>query len=182
MRIRILLLLSLAIAGVAMAQQSRTVVTSPSSPSDDTKANSSAVPDVYAINGQFDRVVILRFKYDVDLLAGLEAMVKQEKINNAVILSGIGSVRGYHIHSVNNRTFPTKVVYIKDLTAPADIISMNGYVIDGRVHAHMTMASEDKSFGGHLEPGTPVFTFAIVTLGVLKDGVDLSRVDDRAYR
>jgi predicted DNA-binding protein with PD1-like motif len=58
---------------------------------------------------------------------------------------------------------------------------MNGYVIDGRVHAHMTMATPDKAFGGHLEPGTNVFTFAIVTVGVMND-VDLSRVDDKTYR
>jgi predicted DNA-binding protein with PD1-like motif len=57
---------------------------------------------------------------------------------------------------------------------------MNGYVIDGRVHAHLTMANPDHAFGGHLEPGTNVFTFAIVTLGVF-DG-DLSRVDDKTYR
>jgi len=30
----------------------------------DAKQNSSAVPDVYAITTQFDRVVILRFKFD----------------------------------------------------------------------------------------------------------------------
>jgi predicted DNA-binding protein with PD1-like motif len=36
---------------------------------------------------------------------------------------------------------------------PADIISMNGYIIDGKIHAHMTMANSEKGFGGHLEPG-----------------------------
>jgi predicted DNA-binding protein with PD1-like motif len=59
---------------------------------------------------------------------------------------------------------------------------MNGYVIDGRVHAHITFADADKAFGGHLEPGTSVFTFAVVTVGVFKDGIDLSRVDDKNYR
>jgi predicted DNA-binding protein with PD1-like motif len=59
---------------------------------------------------------------------------------------------------------------------------MNGYIIDGAVHAHMTLANPEKAFGGHLEPGTSVFTFAIVTLGVFDDRVDLSRADDKAYR
>jgi hypothetical protein len=36
----------------------------------------------------------------------------------------------------------------------------------------ITLANPDKACGGHLEPGTNVFTFAIVTLGVLGDGVD----------
>src|SRR5437763_12120567 len=44
--------------------------------------------------------------------------------------------------------------------------------INGTVHAHMTLANPDKAFGGHLEAGTNVFTFAIVTIGVLNDSVD----------
>jgi predicted DNA-binding protein with PD1-like motif len=109
-------------------------------------------------------------------------MVKEQKIRNAVILSGIGSVRGWHYHTVSNGTFPSKNIFVKNPAGPADITSMNGYVIDGRVHAHLTMADGDKAFGGHLEPGTSVFTFAIVTVGVFKDGIDLGRVDDKNYR
>jgi hypothetical protein len=46
----------------------------------------------------------------------------------------------------------------------------------------MTLSTPDRAFGGHLEPDTKVFTFAIVTLGVLNDGTGLSRVDDKTYR
>jgi hypothetical protein len=46
----------------------------------------------------------------------------------------------------------------------------------------MTMANADKAFGGHLEPGTNVFTFAIVTVGVLPDSLDLTKLDDKSYR
>ena len=174
--------LLLAISGVLAAQQTRTEVTKPTTPADDSKPNSDKVPEVYAISGQFDRVLVLRFKYQADLLAGLESMVKQHKIRNAVILAGAGSVRSYHYHSVSNRTFPSKNIYVKDPTAPADLVSMNGYVVDGKIHAHITLTNEDKAFGGHLEAGTAVFTFAVVTLGVFRDGIDLSRVDDKTYR
>jgi predicted DNA-binding protein with PD1-like motif len=172
----------LAIAGVLSAQQTRTEVTKATTPAEDARANSDKVPEVYAISGQFQRVLVLRFKYQTDLLAGLERVVKEQKIRNAVILAGAGSVRGYHYHTVSNRTFPSKNIYVKDPTAPADIAGMNGYIIDSRVHAHLTLADADKAFGGHLEPGTPVFTFAVVTLGVFGDGVDLNRVDDKNYR
>jgi predicted DNA-binding protein with PD1-like motif len=164
------------------AQVTRTEVTKATTPHDDSKPNSEDVPDVYAMSTRFDRVVILRFKYQTDLLAGFEKMVQREKIRNAVILSGTGSVTNYHIHSVSNRTFPSKNIYLKDPTAPADIVSMNGYVIGGRVHAHMTMTNDEQAFGGHLEPGTNVLTFAIVTLGVLPDSLDLSKLDDKTYR
>ncbi len=165
------------------AQDTRREVIHPSSTAaQDTKPNSDQVPDVYAVTGRLERIVVLRFKYNTDLLAGLEKMVKQEKIRNAVILSAAGSVRNYQVHQVGGRDFPVKEVFVKNPTAPADIISMNGYVINGRVHPHITLATPDKAFGGHLEPDTTVFTFAIVTLGVLDDGIDLSKVDDWTYR
>jgi predicted DNA-binding protein with PD1-like motif len=171
------------VALLLSAQQTRREIVNPSpNPTDDAKPNSDKVPDVYAIHGRFDRVLILRFKYDTDLLAGIEKMVKQEKIRNAVILTAIGSVRNYQVHQVSNRVFPSKNTFVKDPTAPADIIGMSGYIIDGKIHAHISLANPDKAFGGHLEPGTSVFTFAVVTLGILDDSVDLSRIDDKTLR
>jgi hypothetical protein len=176
-------ILAAMVSGLAAVQQTRhEIVNASRSPADDAKPNRDKVPDVYAIAGKFDRILVLRFKFDTDLLAGIEKMVKQENIRNAVILAAAGSVRGYQVHQVSNRTFPSKNMYEKDPTAPADLIGMNGYIIDGTVHAHMTLANPEKAFGGHLEPGTSVFTFAIVTVGVFDSSVDLSRVDDKTYR
>jgi uncharacterized protein len=182
MRRLIQVLVSLAILNLAAAQPIRTELTNATTPAEDARANSDKVPDVYALTGQFDRILVLRFKNQTDLLAGLERIVKECKIRNAVILSGIGSVKSYHYHTVSNGTFPSKNVFVKNSDGPADIAGMNGYVIDGRVHAHITFSDPDKAFGGHLEPGTTVFTFAIVTVGVFKDGIDLNRVDDKNYR
>lgn len=137
---------------------------------------------MYALSAHVERIVVLRFKYNTDLLAGLEKMIKQEKIRNAVILSGFGSVRNYQVHQVGNREFPPKDVFVKNPTASADIAGLSGLVIDGRVHPHITLANADKAFGGHLEPDTRVFTFAVVVLGVLDDGLDLTKVDDWTYR
>jgi predicted DNA-binding protein with PD1-like motif len=177
-----ILLLFLLTASVSFAQETRQTTSHPAAnPADDTKANSNRVPDVYAITGHFDRIVVLRFKYKTDLLAGLKKMVKQENIRNGVILSAVGSVRGYQFHTVSNRTFPSQDTFVKNPTQPADLVSMNGYIIDGRVHPHMTLATPDKVIAGHLEPGTEVFTFAIVTIGVMND-VDFRHLDDESYR
>jgi len=168
---------------LAAAQQTRREQTNRSAnPADDLKPNSTSVPDVYAIQGQFDRIVILRYKFGADMLAGMEKMVAEQKIKNAVILAGAGSVRGYQLHQVSNRDLPSKNMFETDHNAPADVISMNGYIIDGKIHAHMTMATPDHAFGGHLEPGTEVFTFGIVTIGVMKDGADFAHLDDKNYR
>ena len=179
---RILLVLTfLASAAVLAAQETRTETSSPPTAAD-AQPNSDQVPAVYAIDGKFERVVVLRFKYQADLLAGLEGMVREQKIRHAVILAGLGSVRSYHFHAVSNREFPSKNIFVRNPAAPADLVSMNGYVIDGRVHAHVMLSDEHHAFGGHLEPGTTVFTFAIVTLGVLGDATNFDHLDDKNYR
>jgi predicted DNA-binding protein with PD1-like motif len=99
-----------------------------------------------------------------------------------VILSGIGALRNYAIHHVSNRTLPNKVMVEKDPTASADIIGMNGYIVRGKIHAHMTLATAGKAFGGHLDPGNKVFIYAIVTIGVLPDAIDMTKFQDTNYR
>ncbi len=174
-------LILLAGAARLAAQDVRTETTSPANAAD-AQPNSDRVPPGYAIATTLQRVVVLRFKYQADLLAGLEAAVREQKIRHAVILAGIGSVRSYHYHAVSNREFPSKNIFVRNAAKPADIASVNGYVIDGRVHAHVVFSDEHQAFGGHLESGTSVFTFAIVTLGVLDDATKFEHLDDKNYR
>ena len=132
-----------------------------------------SAPAVHTISGNFKRIVVARLKHGTDLLDGLNKAVKKERIKNAAILSGIGSLTSYYIHAVDNATFPTKNVFFKT-EAPQDLLNVNGYVIDGRI----TFSDEEKALGGHLEPGTKVSTFAIVTLGVLEEGANIRRFDN----
>ena len=147
----------------------------------DLKPNDPSVPNAYGLDGHFDRIVVMRMKFKTDLLQGIEKMVKKEHIKNGVILSGIGSVRGYHVHQVATRDFPSLDRHIRQPMAPADLVSMNGYIVRGNVHAHIVLGTGEKVVAGHLDPGTEVFTFAIVTVGVMNQ-TDLSRVDDETYR
>jgi hypothetical protein len=144
-------------------------------------AAAQAVPEVVSVPSEIKRVLLIRFKYNTDLLEGLRQAVEKEKIKNAVILSGVGSVTRYHVHAVSNTTLPAKLAYTQREGA-MDLIAVNGYVLGGRIHAHITMTDDQKAFGGHLHEGTTVFTFAIVTLGVLDDKIDLSRFDDSNWR
>jgi predicted DNA-binding protein with PD1-like motif len=139
-----------------------------------------SAPAVHIISGNFSRIVVVRLKRGTDLLDGLNKAVKKERIKNAAILSGAGSLTSYHVHVVDNTTFPTKNLFFK-AEGPQDLLNVNGYVIDGRVHAHITFSDEEKALGGHLEPGTSVFTFAIITLGVIEEDANLRRFDDSKW-
>jgi len=172
------LLFLLAATSLISAQQTRREAGHAANPANDRRPNNPGLPDVSVVESHIDRVVILRFRFGTDLLAGLKSTIQKQGIRNAIILSGFGSVRNYQVHQVSNRDLPSKDTFVKDPTAPADIVSMSGMVMNGRVHAHMTLANADKAFGGHLEPDTNVFTFAVITLGVLDDKLDLNRIDD----
>jgi hypothetical protein len=54
---------------------------------------------------------------------------------------------------------------------------MNGYVINCLIQAHMNLGTPGKTMAGQLETGITVFTFAIITIGIMNDA-DLSRVND----
>lgn len=164
------------------AQETRNTVTNPSpNPKDDARPNSKDVPDVYSINSQFEKVVVIRLKPRTDLLQGLTNEVKAQHIQNGVILSAIGSLRSYSVHQVTNRDLPTQDTIERNPTQPVDLVSMNGYVIEGRLHPHMTVATPDRVIAGHVEEGNEVYTYAIVTIGVLH-GASLARIDDKGYR
>jgi predicted DNA-binding protein with PD1-like motif len=172
----------LATAGVLCAQETRRAIKNPSpNPKDDSKPNNASVPDAYALTGHFDRIVVIRLKNKANLLAGITKVVQEQHIQNGVLLSGIGSLRGYEVHSVSNRDLPTEDTFIKNPTQPADLVSVNGYVINGRIHAHMTLATPDKVIAGHMEAGNEVYTYAIVTIGVMND-TNLDKIDDKTYR
>jgi predicted DNA-binding protein with PD1-like motif len=179
----VLMVLSLVVWPLALpvpgASAATRTVDTPATPAD-SRPNSDAVPDAYALDGHFTRIVVMRMKHKADLLAGIQTLVRREHIRNGVILSGIGSLRGYHVHQVSNRTFPTQNIFTDEPDTPADLVGMNGYVVDGKVHAHMTLGTGAKAIAGHLEPGTEVFTYAIVTVGVLD--TDLKGVDDKTRR
>lgn len=128
------------------------------------------------ISSQFERIEIVRMPSGTDMLDGLNECIAKSNITNAVILSGIGSVTDYHYHVVITRDLPPENAYVKASVA-MDLIAVQGYILNGRVHAHITLADENSVVGGHLEPGTKALTFFIITIGVLPDDLDLENLD-----
>jgi predicted DNA-binding protein with PD1-like motif len=93
-----------------------------------------------------------------------------------VILTGIGSVTDYHFHVVSDKNLPPAEEFPK-ASVPMDLIAVQGFIFNKRVHAHITLADENSVIGGHLEPGTKALTFFLLTVGVLPDELELDRFD-----
>ena len=112
---------------------------------------------------QIKNLIFLRLNPGDDILASLTEAAKKHNIKNAVILSGVGSARSHHYHVVASRNLPPGNEFTKDEKA-SDIVNINGLITDGRVHAHIIHSDINTAFGGHLESGVEVLTFAIITL------------------
>lgn len=136
-------------------------------------------PEIQSVTSGFDRIEIIRMKPGTDMLEGLNMFVGEKSINNAVILAGIGSVTDYHYHVVTDRNLPPAQEYPKASVA-MDLVSVQGYILNGRVHAHIALSDENSVVGGHLEQGTKALTFFIITLGILPDSLNIQNYD--SYR
>lgn len=138
-------------------------------------------PPAYTTSAPVTRMVMIRLRNGTDVLEGLEQGIAEQKIRNAVIVGGFGSLIRYHVHVVTTQELPTVDGFVK-VDRPQDVLNVGGYVIDGRLHPHITVADREKAAGGHIEPGTHVLTFLNVALAVLPDDASLARFDDWQWR
>lgn len=138
-------------------------------------------PESHILTTDFESIEVVRMGHGADMLEGLKEAAKEKNIKNGVILSGIGSVTDYHFHVVSDKNLPPAEEYPKASVA-MDLTSVQGYILDGRVHAHITLADENSMIGGHLEPGTKALTFFIVTIAVLPDDVEMKNFDSLDYK
>lgn len=120
-------------------------------------------------------MIYVRMDPGEDVLESLREAVNSNSVQNAIIVSGVGSLSRYHVHVVETTNLPPGNVYFKD-SGPFDILTVTGMVLDGRVHAHITASNTDRAIGGHLEEGCEVLTFAIVGLMATADS-DFSEWD-----
>ena len=114
------------------------------------------------------RYVAIRLDPGEDVLLKLREAVAAQGIRNAAILSGVGSLSTYHYHVVASTNLPPGNVFEAG-EGPFDIVNINGAVIDGRVHAHITFSDTRAAYGGHLEEGCTVLTFAVIVVAETND-------------
>jgi predicted DNA-binding protein with PD1-like motif len=114
------------------------------------------------------RLVAVRLNPGDDILLALREAVRRDGIRGGIILSGVGSISQYHVHVVQTTNMPPGDTFFRG-EGPFDILTLSGAIIDGRVHAHITFSNTERAMGGHLEEGTRVLTFSVVTIADTPD-------------
>jgi predicted DNA-binding protein with PD1-like motif len=132
--------------------------------------------------GRIGRMVMGKLAMDIDLLGGIEELVKKEKIQTGVILSGIGALKKATFRNLKVLPPDLKVekhhrLYL-DLEQPMEIVSLTGWIAtqeDGEpeIHAHFSastvMSDQVVTLGGHLTPGTLTSVKVVIVIGVIED-------------
>jgi predicted DNA-binding protein with PD1-like motif len=126
------------------------------------------------------RYHVIRLNPGDDVLLSLREWVTSYKIQNATFVSGVGSLTQYHAHVVETTNLPPGNIFFKGDGA-YDILTLTGFVIDGKVHAHIGFSDDKIAMGGHLEEGCTVLTFAVITAAELGD-VRISEWDAIGHR
>jgi predicted DNA-binding protein with PD1-like motif len=112
---------------------------------------------------EIGRLMLLRLNPGDDLLRSLAEAMREQGIQSGVILNGIGSLSRYHVHVVKSTNLPPGDVFWEG-EGPFDILNITGFILDGRVHAHLAFSNQEKAMGGHMEEGCRILTFAVITI------------------
>ena len=132
--------------------------------------------------GQMNRIVMGKLGVDIDLLQGIEELVKREGVRTGVILSGIGALKKATFRNLKILPPDFKIekhhrLYL-ELEQPMEIVSLTGWMAtreDGEVevHAHFSASTvmEDRvvTLGGHLVSGTLTSIKVVIVMGVVEE-------------
>ncbi|HUV07485.1 MAG TPA: PPC domain-containing DNA-binding protein [Spirochaetia bacterium] len=128
----------------------------------------------YFFGQALGRTIILQLERGEKLLESIRGLLERESIQNAIVLSAIGSLQRAHLHRVTGMQEPPVDEFII-LERPMELASLQGLVIDGEPHFHMVISDRENTYSGHLEVDTTVLYLAEIALAELK-GIELKRV------
>ena len=142
--------------------------------------------------GRIDRMVMGKLKIGIDLLEGIQELIKREGIRTGVILSAIGALKKATFRNLKVLPSDLKVerrhrLYF-EVEQPMEIVSLTGWIAtkedgDREVHAHFSASTvlEDKviTLGGHLDPGVITSVKVVVVIGVVEDTNIKAGLDSR---
>jgi len=119
------------------------------------------------------KVHILRVDPGEDVLESVRSFLTDSGVKQAVVLGGYGTLAAHHLHWVTHNKIPSESTFGRG-EGGIEILSMNGLVVEGEPHIHVTLSTPEGAYGGHLEEGCIAYVLCEITLAEI-DGPALSR-------
>ena len=109
------------------------------------------------------RAVIMNLERGDLLLESIREELARLGIRDAIITSAIGSLQKVVLHRVTGIQDEPVDEFVT-LESPIELASLQGFVLDGHPHFHMTVSDLDQAYTGHLEDGTTVLYLVEISL------------------
>jgi len=103
-------------------------------------------------------------------------IVKKEKINCAVVVSGIATFDEARLHMITTFDNPAEF-HIEHLREPLELASLDGAIINYEPHLHGVVGSPTKSWAGHILDGCRILYLGEFVIQELT-GIQLERRED----
>ena len=133
-------------------------------------------------SGSVKRIVVARIKVGVDLLEGIQEVVRRAGIDKGIFVTGIGALQKAVFRNVRQfpREFPVsdKDRLYLEVNQPLELVSLTGHISpkeDGgpNIHAHFSASTVKgdtvATLGGHLTEGTVTSIKVAVAIAVVED-------------
>lgn len=127
------------------------------------------------------RRFLIKIRPGESLLQNILLIASQEKIQNAVILSAIGSVKNVHLNDIKSGAkLPITAARLTFhvLEGPLELLSLTGNIVpaeSGQANCHLhIMASKSSGdvVGGHMQDAEVFATCEIVLVELMLEGID----------
>jgi predicted DNA-binding protein with PD1-like motif len=115
------------------------------------------------------KTFVLRLDPGDFVLESINEMIIKENIDNAVVVSGIGTLDRCIMHMVTTCDYPPQEYFDKKMDVPLELASMQGVIADGKPHIHVVVSDTHQAYAGHLEPGCRILYLGEVVIQEFPD-------------
>lgn len=109
--------------------------------------------DYFISNEGNKRRFIIRLDKDDMLLESIEKVILDCNIDNAVVVSGIGTLSDARIHMITTTDYPAVEAYPEWHDVPIELCAVSGIIANGEPHLHIVFSDNKGTYSGHLEHG-----------------------------
>lgn len=119
------------------------------------------------------RVHILRIDPGEDVLDSVKNFLGKTSLRQAIVLGGYGTLAAHSLHWVTHNHIPTENAFGR-AEGGIEILGMSGLVVDGEPHIHVTLATQQGAYGGHMEEGCRAYVLCEIFFAEI-EGKKLAR-------
>jgi predicted DNA-binding protein with PD1-like motif len=115
----------------------------------------------------FGKIHVIRVDPYEDILKELTRYIQEAGIQQAVMISGYGTMAAHHLHWVAHNRLPVEEIY-ESGEGGIEILSMDGLIVQGKPHVHIALSTPKGAYGGHLEEGCLAYVVCEIVIAELE--------------